>query len=95
MTDVKRVCCECGVNQTPLGKGLNIVRNSRGNCIGLFGDCCAPIAKQLVDQLASAYGAYIVDGMYRSSPRGTPDLRSTSQIRAHLAQLKSQAPVAA
>ncbi|WP_273455823.1 hypothetical protein [Nevskia ramosa] len=95
MTDVNRICCECDVNQTPLGKGLNVVKNSRGNGIGLFCDLCVPIAKRLVDDVASAHGAYIVDGFYRSSPRGTPDHRSTSQIRSYLESLKGERAVPA
>ena len=74
--EIRRVCQLCGVDQTPLGRGLDVENNSKGHCIGLFCIDCIPLVRKRVDTVAQIHGAYIENGVYRSSPRGTPDLRS-------------------
>lgn len=78
----KRTCGLCGVDQTPLGKGLSEVRNPKGHGVGLVGDCCWQKAREMIDTLASQHGAYIVNGNYLSSPMGTPDVRSFDELKA-------------
>ena len=81
MKDIKRPCSLCGEDQTPFGKGLDIIKNPKGNSIGLVGRCCYQEAKRMVDKLAIQYGAYIVNGNYLASPRGTPNVCSFEELK--------------
>ena len=77
----KRICGLCGKDQTPLGKGISVINNPKGYSIGLIGDCCYKEAKRMIDKLAVTWGAYIVDGNYKCSPIGTPNVRSFDGLK--------------
>lgn len=70
--DIERICRLCGVDRTPLSGGLNIVNDRRGQCLGLFGECCYQAVMQAVDESPRAYRWY------------PAHLQSNDAIREHL-----------
>jgi len=84
MSDVKRVCDCCHVDQTPLGGGIFETRNFRGHSIGLIGKCCYDDVRGMLDRLAQIHGAHIDNGIMMSSPMGTPDIKSVEELKRWL-----------
>lgn len=72
--NVPRICSGCGTDQTPLGRGLEVVRNAHGTGLGLFCAPCVPVMRAAIAAVDRRHGAVIAaDGTYLASPRGAPD----------------------
>lgn len=70
---MKRSCDGCECDQTPLGRGLNVVVNSRGVGLGLYCDDCQLKVAEAVRTIDRQFGAaFGEDGQYLASPRGAP-----------------------
>lgn len=68
-------CRYCGRRNVSLDE----VKNARGTSIAVAcADCHAKFNKEIVQVIDSMHGAYIVDGQYLCSPKGTPDYRSVA-----------------
>lgn len=58
VADIKRVCSLCGTDRTPLVGGIYPFNDRRGNCLGLFGDCCYGAVLKAVDESPRSYSSY-------------------------------------
>jgi len=52
----KRTCSLCGTDRTPLTGGIYPVNDRRGDCLGLFGECCYKAVNDAVLQSQRRYG---------------------------------------
>jgi len=84
VTDVKRICGNCGSDRTPKGEGIYEVRDCRGNTFSLVGSCCHRDVIAMVDKLAVKYGAYIENGVWLCSPIGSPTIRDIDHLRREI-----------
>jgi hypothetical protein len=53
--DIERTCDLCGTDRTPLSGGIYPINDRRGDCLGLFGDCCASSVLDAVLKTPKAY----------------------------------------
>jgi hypothetical protein len=74
----KRICCGCGQDQTPLGRGIQAVTYTNGSCAGLFGACCIQGADALI--MLDANGR--PGGIYLEPRRQAEYTRVAAEYRA-------------
>lgn len=85
MADVKRICALCGSNRTQHGEGVELVKDWRGNGIGLVGSCCQAEATRMLNKLANKYGGYVDEsGTVLAAPQGTPTIRDFDHLREEI-----------
>lgn len=92
MAEVKRICDLCGSNRTQHDEGISLVKDWRGNGIGLVGSCCQAETTRMLNKLAGKYGGYVDEhGTVQASPRGTPTIRSFDHLREEIGEGKKAA----
>jgi hypothetical protein len=89
MSDIKRECGRCRIDQTPLGRGIYAVHDFHGNGIDLFCVECIPLVTEMLNDIARAHGAIVEpDGRFLCSPQGTPFIRSYGDLMAAVIKSK-------
>lgn len=58
MDTTKRICALCNIDRTPLKGGIYPINDRRGECLGLFGECCCGAVLHAVDESPRAYRWY-------------------------------------
>lgn len=87
MPAVKRICDLCGSDRTQHGEGISLVKDWRGNGIGLVGACCWAEATRMLNKLANKYGGYVDEhGTVIASPQGTPTIRDFDHLREEIGE---------